>query len=387
MKTAEIPRARRLAELRKALARSPIVALLGPRQCGKSTLAGWLARGRKARLFDLERSTDRHVLSVAAERTLEPLRGLVILDEVQTLPGVFGSLRVLADRPGVPARFLLLGSASPELIRGASETLAGRVAFVHLAGFDVDEVGADRREDLWQRGGFPRSFLARTDGESYAWRQDFVETFLGRDAARLGITLPPEGLRRFWTMLAHLHGGVLNASDLGRAMSLDAKTAARYVDILAGAYLVRRLPPWFENAGKRVVKAPKIYLRDSGLLHALLGLRSPGEVLAHPRFGFSWEGFAMEQAIGLLKAERDAYFWATHAGAELDLVVVRGGARYGFEFKYADAPAVTRSMRIAAADLGLRRLFVVHPGETAFEWDEMISALPLSDLPRVLPRL
>lgn len=387
MQKVEIPRPRRLREVREALGRSPIVALLGPRQCGKSTLARWVARGREARLFDLERSTDRHVLSVAAERALEPLRGLVVLDEVQTMPGLFASLRVLADRPGAPARFLLLGSASPELTRGESETLAGRVSFVHLSGFDVGEVGADRRDDLWHRGGFPRSFLARNDEGSYAWRQDFVETFLSRDAARLGITLPPEGLRRFWTMLAHLHGEVLNASDLGRAMSLDAKTAARYVDVLAGAYLVRRLPPWFENTGKRVVKAPKIYLRDSGLLHALLGLRSPAEVLAHPRFGFSWEGFAMEQTIGHLKAERDAYFWATHAGAELDLVVVRGGARYGFEFKYADAPAVTRSMRIAAADLGLRRLFIVHPGETAFDLDETISALPLSDLPRVLPRL
>lgn len=376
-----------MTELRRALKRSPVVALLGPRQCGKTTLARRLVAGAAARMFDLEHSADRRVLSQAAERTLGPLRGLVILDEAQTMPELFPSLRVLADRPHHPARFLLLGSASPDLTRGASESLAGRVAFVHLNGFDLTETGADSAEPLWSRGGLPRSFLAADDAASYAWRQDFIETFLSRDAARFGIALPPEGLRRFWTMLAHLHGGVLNSAELARAVSVDQKSAARYVDILAGAFLVRRLPPWFENTRKRVVKAPKVYLRDTGLLHALLGLRTHGELLAHPRFGFSWESFAMEQVIGAMKAERDAYFWATHAGAELDLLIARGGARYGFEFKYADAPDITKSMRIALDDLKLKHLFIVYPGERRLDLDEGISALPLARVAKDLPDL
>jgi predicted AAA+ superfamily ATPase len=330
---------------------------------------------------------DRQALTAAPERTLSPLRGLVVLDEVQTMPQLLPVLRVLADRRETPARFLLLGSASPDLVQGASESLAGRVAFVYLSGFDVTEVGPDAAVALWERGGFPRSFLAEDDAASYAWRQDFIEAFLSRDAARFGISLPPEALRRFWTMLAHVHGGPLNAAALGRALSLDQKTASRYVDILAGTFLVRRLPPWFENTGKRVVKAPKIYLRDSGLLHALLGLRSGAEVRSHPRFGASWEGFALEQVIGLLQAEREAHFWGTHAGAELDLLITRGGRRYGFEFKYADAPGTTKSMRVAMEDLRLTRLFVVYPGTRRVELDEEIVAVPLAHLPEEAERL
>lgn len=374
-----IQRPRALAATRQALKRSPVVALLGPRQCGKTTLAHQLA-GADRHFFDLESTLDRQALSVAGERTLDPLRGLVVLDEVQTMPQLLPVLRVLADRRGTPARFLLLGSASPDLIQGASESLSGRVAFVQLGCFDVTETGAESAAMLWERGGFPRSFLAGNDAESYAWRQDFIETFLSRDAARFGITLPPEGLRRFWTMLAHLHGGPLNAAELGRALSLDQKTASRYVDILCAAFLLRRLPPWFENTGKRVVKAPKIYLRDSGLLHALLGLRTPVEVRSHPRFGASWEGFALEHAVSLLNAERDAYFWGTHGGAELDLLINRGGAKFGFEFKYTDTPRTTKSMRVAMADLKLKRLFVVHPGTRRFDLDDDIVALPLGDL-------
>ena len=268
-----VPRPSHLAEVRRALKRAPIVALLGARQCGKTTLAREVA-GSAAHFFDLESSTDRQSLAAAPERVLGPLRGLVVLDEVQTMPELFPMLRVLADRPKTPARFLLLGSASPDLIRGASESLAGRVTFVYLRGFDVTEVGAEHTEQLWHRGGLPRSILAEDDAASYAWRQDFIETFLSRDAARFGITLQPEGLRRFWTMLAHLHGGILNAAELGRAVSLDNKTASRYVDILEGAFLVRRLPPWFANVGKRVVKAPKVYLRDTGMLHHLLNVGS-----------------------------------------------------------------------------------------------------------------
>ena len=377
--TSSVLRQARIAELRSALDRAPVVSLLGPRQCGKTTLARELA-GESNQFFDLESSIDRQPLAAAPERTLGTLRGLVVLDEVQTMPELLPLIRVLADRPDRPAQFLLLGSASPDLVRGASETLAGRVTFVYLGGFDSQEVGTVAMDDLWVRGGFPRSFLAADERASYAWRQDFIETFLSRDAARFGMTLSAEGLRRFWTMLAHLHGGVLNVADLGRAISLDPKTAGRYVDILTGAFLVRRLPPWFENAGKRVVKAPKIYLRDSGLLHALLGLRHGGEVRSHPRFGLSWEGFALEQVLRFLGAERDSYFWATHGGAELDLMVVRGGRRYGFEFKYSDAPSTTKSMRIALADLDLAALFVVYPGPRRFDIDERITALPLAQL-------
>ncbi|MEI6396358.1 MAG: ATP-binding protein [Verrucomicrobiota bacterium] len=374
-----IQRPRVLHELQQALKRSPVVALLGPRQCGKTTLAHQVA-GAGSQFFDLESSMDRQALAAAPERTLAPLRGLVVLDEVQTMPQILPVLRVLSDRPATPARFLVLGSASPDLIRGASESLAGRVAFVQLGGFDVTETGAESVGRLWERGGFPRSFLAGNDAVSYAWRQDFIETFLSRDAARFGISLPPEGLRRFWTMLAHLHGGSLNTAELGRAVSLDQKTTSRYVDILAGAFLVRRLPPWFENTGKRLVKAPKIYVRDSGVLHALLGLRTPSEVRSHPRFGISWEGFALEHAVERLKAERDAYFWGTHGGAELDLLISRGGVKYGFEFKFTEAPATTKSMRVAMTDLKLKRLFVVYPGTRRFELDDAIIALPLTGL-------
>ena len=248
-------RSERAREVRQALSRSPIVGLLGPRQCGKTTLARSLEPDR---IFDLESSIDRQVLEAAPESTLGALRGLVVLDEIQTMPSLLPILRVLADREDVPARFLLLGSASPDLMRGASESLAGRIAFVHLTGFDLTEVGDAAQDLLWHRGGFPRSILAADDAASYAWRQDFIETFLSRDAARFGVTLPPPLLRRFWTMLAHGHGATLNAAELARAVSVDQKTASRYVDVLAGTFLVRRLPPWFVNTKKRLVKAPKV---------------------------------------------------------------------------------------------------------------------------------
>ena len=370
-----IPRVGRSRQVREALERAPIVALLGARQCGKSTLARALA---PTATFDLESSIDRGALATAPETVLGALRGLVVLDEVQTMPELLPILRVLADRPGPPARFLLLGSASPDLMRGTYESLAGRVACVPLSGFDVDEVGAPAAQQLWHRGGFPRSFLAVDDAASYAWRQDFIETFLSRDAARFGISLPPEQLRRFWTMIAHCHGGPLNASELARGIGVDQKTAARYVDVLAGTFLVRRLPPWFVNTSKRLVKTPKVYLRDSGVLHALLALRHGGEVLAHPRFGMSWEGFALEQVIQALGAEREASFWGSPSGAEVDLVVPRGGKLYGFECKYGDAPTATKSMLVAKRELALERLDVVHPGAREYELGDGIRALPLA---------
>ena len=373
--TNPISRAVRATAVAAALQRAPIVALLGARQCGKTTLARGLA---PAAIFDLESSTDRGALAIAPETTLGSLRGLVVLDEIQTMPELLPMLRVLADRTEQPAQFLLLGSASPDLMRGASETLAGRVAFVHLSGFDVDEVGAAAMHRLWHRGGFPRSFLAVDDAASYARRQDFIETFLSRDAARFGISLPPEQLRRFWTMIAHCHGGPLNASELARGIGVDQKTATKYVDVLVGTFLVRRLQPWFVNTHKRLVKTPKVYLRDSGVLHALLALRDGTEVLAHPRFGMSWEGFALEHVIHALRAEREACFWGSPSGAEVDLVVPRGGKLYGFEFKYSDAPTSTKSMQVARTELGLERLDVVYPGSREFEIATGIRALPLT---------
>ena len=383
----QVRRNQRIHDIKNGLERNRVVALLGPRQCGKTTLAREIAGERHSAFFDLERSLDRQALAAAPEQVLGGLQGLVVLDEIQTSPELFPVLRVLVDRPGATTKFLILGSASPDLIRGASETLAGRVAMIYLSGFDIAEVGGDQAETLWHRGGFPNSFLAADAAASYEWRQNFIETFLSRDAAAFGMAQPPEQTRRFWTMLAHLHGGILNSSALGRATSLDAKTAARYVDILTGAFLIRRLLPWFENSGKRMVRAPKIYLRDSGVLHALLGLRDAQEIRSHPRFGVSWEGYAIEQTIRFLNADRDAYFWSTHGGAELDLLVIRGGKRYGFEFKFADAPRTTKSMHVALHDLKLERLYVVYPGPRAFPLADRIETLPLAAVPQIAPVL
>lgn len=375
-----IPRPAVIQQIERALAIHPIAALLGPRQCGKTTVARMVAGQRASTYFDLENPVDIRRLG-APMTALETLEGLVIIDEVQRRPDLFELLRVLVDRPENSARFLLLGSASPQLVRGASETLAGRVGFVDLAGFDLSEVGAPQANQLWLRGGFPRSFLAADDSASMAWRDGFIRTFLERDLPQLGITIPAETLRRFWTMIAHYHGQIWNAAEFARSLGASEVTARRYLDILAGAYMVRVLPPWFENISKRQVKAPKIYVRDSGLLHGLLQLDSLPQLQSHPKLGSSWEGFVIEQLIGLL-ATRDAYFWATHGGAELDLLVRARGKTYGFEIKYADAPGASRSMRVALDDLGLEHLWVVYPGRHEYSLDERISALPISALPR-----
>ena len=360
----------------------PIVTLLGPRQCGKTTLARMFGESEPCTFFDLENPVDVRRLS-APMTALEPLSGWVVIDEVQRRPDLFELLRVLVDRPRNPTRFLLLGSASPYLVKGVSESLAGRMGFVDLAGFDLWEVGVERQTALWLRGGFPRSFLAEDDRDSMAWREDFIRTFLERDLPQLGITIPAETLRRYWTMLAHYHGQVWNAAQLARSLGTSENTARRYLDILAGAYMVRVLPPWFENIRKRQVKAPKIYLRDSGLLHALLQLPILHDLHGHPKLGASWEGFALEQVIGALKT-RDAYFWATHGGAELDLLTLVRGKRYGFEFKYADAPGRNRSMLAAIEDLGLEHLWVIYPGQQEYALDARISVIPID---RVLNRV
>lgn len=313
---------------------------------------------------------------------LQQLEGLVVIDEVQRQPGLFPLLRVLADREPRPARFLLLGSASPDLVRGLSESLAGRVAYIHLRGFAADEVSD--LDALWTRGGYPDSFLAPTEAASFAWRTHFVASFLERDIPALGIRVAPATLRRFWTMVAHYHGQTWNATDFARALGVRPAAARHYLDILTGAYIVRQLPPWFENVGKRLVKAPKPYVIDTGLLHNLLRLEDRLQVQSHPKLGVSWEGFAIEQVITLADAERDAYYYKTHGGAELDLLLLRHGKRYGFEFKYADAPRTTRSMHTVMADLKLERLWVVHPGVESFPLHEGIDALAIGHLRQTL---
>ncbi len=360
----------------------PIAALLGPRQCGKTTLARIIAAAEPSTFFDLESPVDLQRLS-APMTALAGLEGLVVIDEIQRKPELFELLRVLADRPEGKARFLALGSASPTLVKGVSESLAGRVGFVDLSGLSLPEVGTDRRETLWSRGGFPRSFLAPDDAASFAWRRDFMRTFLERDIPQLGITTPAETLRRFWTMIAHYHGQMWNAAHFGRSLGASENTARRYLDILAGSFMVRILPPWFENLKKRQVKAPKIYLRDSGLLHALLQLSDRHAVLGHPKLGASWEGFALEHVLTTLDT-RDAYFWATHGGAELDVFVLTAGKRVGFEFKYSDAPALTRSMHVALRDLQLDKLWIVYPGSQSYDLHDQVSAIPVEAVDRAM---
>jgi hypothetical protein len=376
-----------LARIRKSYAVHPAVAIEGPRQCGKTTLARTIAAEETGPVsyFDLEDPADLQRLAVP-EQALRPLRGLVVIDEAQRLPELFPLLRVLLDRPDTPARFLLTGSAAPELIRGLSESLAGRVGIVDLGGFTLGEVGPEALHPLWLRGGFPRSFLAEDESSSRQWRLDFVRTFLARDLPQLGITIPAETLRRFWTMIAHYHGQTWSGAEFARSLGTSEPTARRYLDILAGTYMVRILLPWFENLGKRQVKAPKIYVRDPGLLHALLNLKDRDELLGHPKLGASWEGFALEQVIALLDT-RDAYYWATHAGAELDLLVMWGGKRYGFEMKYTDAPGTTKSMHTALADLGLAHLWVIYPGEKRYDLTDMITAVPAREIPALVAGL
>jgi predicted AAA+ superfamily ATPase len=380
-----IPRPDALKRIAATFAVHSIAAILGPRQCGKTTLARMIASREPYTYFDLESPVDVSRLS-APMRALEELSGLVVIDEVQRKPDLLELLRVLVDRPQNPARFLLLGSASPYLIKGVSESLAGRIGFIDLSGFDLREVGWDQRNRLWHRGGFPLSFLASDDAASIAWRDDFIRTFLERDIPQLGITVPAETLRRFWTMVAHYHGQVWNAAQFARSLGTSQITARRYLDILAGAYMVRILPPWFENIRKRQVKAPKIYIRDSGILHGLLQLRTLADLQSHPKLGASWEGFVLEQVIGALET-RDAYFWATHAGAALDLLVTLGGKHYGFEFKYADAPRASRSMHVALHDLSLEHLWVIYPGHQEYAVHDKISVVPIDNLPRVADAL
>ena len=373
-----IARSAAAARLKTALEENPVCALLGPRQCGKSTLAREFSDGREVRWFDLEDSGDRAALR-QPELALSPLRGLVVIDEVQREPGLFAALRPLADRRGAPVRFLVLGSASPTIVRGVSESLAGRVGFVDLGGLNLAEVGPKARDALWLRGGFPRSFLATTDPASARWRSDFLRSFLEQDLPQLGVRTAAETLRRFWTMIAHFHGQVWNGAEFARALSASEPTARHYLDLLCGTYMVRRLQPWHTNLGKRELKAPKIYVRDSGLLHRLLGITDRDSLLSHPKLGASWEGFALEQILAACGAE-DTYYWATHNGAELDLVLFRRGKAWGVEFKVGDGPTMTKSLQIALGDLKLERAWIVHAGTKTYPVNERVDALPLHKL-------
>ena len=359
----------------------PMVGILGPRQCGKTTLARDHLAARpepQVHYFDLE--DPDHLNRLADPKlALERLEGLIVIDEIQRSPDLFPLLRVLVDRHPRRQRYLILGSASRELIRQSSETLAGRIAYLELPPFTAFEAGDPAR--LWLRGGFPPAWLAPSDGDSLVWRKAYVTTFLERDVPALGIDLAANTLRRFWMMLAHRHGNVFNASELARSLDVSAPTVRRYLDILDGTFMVRALQPWFTNVGKRQVKSPKIYFRDSGVLHALLNLPDPAALHAHPGVGASWEGFAIEQVIQLCRADAaECHFWATHTGAELDLLIVRGDRRTAFEFKYSSAPKPTRSMHAAVTALDLDRLTVVYPGDGTYPLTERIRVAGLGSL-------
>ena len=385
----EVLRNAHLRNLTRLLRENPVVALLGPRQVGKTTLARALMRQRRgpSTWFDLEQPRDLRQLDEPT-LTLEPLRGLVVLDEVQNRPELFPVLRVLADRSPRPARFLVLGSASPELLRQGSETLAGRIAFYELPGFDLTEVEPSNWERLWLRGGFPRAYLPRAHRQSGEWRANFVRTFVERDLPRLGSVTSSRTMTDFWTMMSHYHGQVWNSSELGRAFGVAHTTARGYLNLLTDTFVVRQLPPWTENIGKRVVKSPKVYVADSGLLHTLLGIETPADLTSHPKVGASFEGFAVEQVIRRLELRpREAYFWATHSGAELDLLVIRGRRRLGFEFKRTDAPRLTRSMTVSLDTLGLDRIDVIHAGSHGFRMHDKVRAVPMRALLEALKPL
>ena len=360
----------------------PVVGLIGARQVGKTTMARELASRWDGDIsfYDLEDPASRARLSDPM-LALGGAQGLVVIDEVQRSPDLFPILRVLADRPGTAVRFLVLGSASPVLLRQSSESLAGRIAYHELPGFSLGEIGIDHADRLWLRGGFPRSFLARTERASMEWRRQFIRTFLERDIPQLGIRIPAETLRRFWSMLAHWHGQVLNYSELGRSLGVSDTRVRGYLDVFTSTYLVRRLLPWHVNLKKRQVKMPKVFLTDPGLLHALLGQETQEELEGHPKVGASFEGFVLDQVVARVGARpEECFFWATHGGAELDLLIARGNRLVGFEVKRTTAPRRTRSMATALSDLNLEHIYVLHAGTERYPLSQEITAVPLTQL-------
>jgi len=368
----------------RTLSHAPVVVLLGPRQSGKTTVArqvagsGAIPFNPDLAYFDLEDPAQLERLA-NPRIALDALRGLVVIDEIQRRPDLFPILRVLADRADNPARVLVLGSASRDLIRQSSESLAGRVRFIEVTPFSLREVGAPSLDTLWLRGGFPRSFLAEGDEASWEWRGDYIRTFLERDIPELGIRVPPLTLRRFWMMLAHYHGQLFNASELGKSLGVAHTTVARYLDILSGTMMVRPLQPWLENIRKRQIKTPKIYFRDTGILHRLIGVPDMARLVVHPRLGASWEGFAVEQVVRALgAADEELFFWGIHNQAELDLLLFGTGGRRGFEVKYTDTPRATRSQRIAIETLGLDSITIVVPGDADYPLDDRVRVLGLA---------
>ena len=364
-----------ITEIQAALQRSRIIALIGPRQSGKTTLAQRFVSRDSVNYFDLEDP----VSLIRLEEPMTALRdltGLVVIDEIQRRPDLFQLLRVLADRRPLLARFLILGSASPDLVREASESLAGRLETISVSGFSLAEVGQERLSQHWLRGGFPLSYLAASDADSQIWRKNFIQSFLERDLPQWGIQIPAATLMRFWTMLAHYHGQTWNAAEASRSFGVSDMTVRRYLDVLEGVFMIRVLQPWYANIHKRQVKSPKIYFRDSGLLHTLLGIYSELDLYTHPKIGASWEGYAIEEVIKAVGPD-EAYFWATNNGAELDLLLLKDGKRIGVECKRKDAPRLTPSMKIAMEDLRLDKLIVFYPGERAYPLSERIEVKPL----------
>lgn len=364
--------------LERALARSRVVVLLGPRQCGKTTLARQRVSADSINYFDLEDPVSLARLEQPMT-ALQDLRGLVVIDEVQRRPDIFPILRVLCDRTPLPGRFLILGSASPELLHQSSESLAGRVEIVQMMGFSLADVGAEAQSAHWLRGGFPLAFLAASEADSLAWRRNFIQTFVERDLPQLGISIPAANILRFWNILTHYHGQVWNAAEAGRAVGVGEPAVRRYLDLLQGVFMARQLAPWYANLAKRQVKSPKIYFRDSGIFHQMLGVHNERDLLTHPKSGASWEGYVIEEVSKLVNPD-EAYFWATHAGAELDLLLLKDGRRIGVECKRVDAPRFSPSMRIALTDLELDHLFVIYPGSRAYPLADNVTVLPLAQL-------
>lgn len=370
---------RELAErIRLSIDRNPVTILTGPRQSGKTTLARMFVPEDSANYFDLEDPIS--ILRLEEPRTaLESLRGLIVIDEVQRRPDLFPILRVLADRSGQPAKFLILGSAAGDLLRQSSESLAGRLERIEIGGFTIREVGSEAIDSLWLRGGFPRSWLAASEADSLAWRKQFVLTLLERDLPQWGVRVPAIALLRFWTLVAHYHGQYWNSTEPARVIGVNATTVRRYLDLLTDALMVRQLQPWHANLGKRQVKSPKIYIRDTGLLHQLLGIGTAKDLLTHPRLGASWEGMVIEQVLAMTPHD-EAWFWATHQGAEIDLLLRRGDRFFGIECKRADAPRLTTSIRIALDDLGLERVAVIYPGTKRYRLSDRVEVVPLAAL-------
>ncbi|MBI4244052.1 MAG: ATP-binding protein [Planctomycetes bacterium] len=377
-----IKRTRRINQIRTLLSRYPVVAVIGARQIGKTTLAKQLAMtvSSQTTWFDLEDPVDLTQLDEPG-LVLRNLKGLVVIDEIQRKPALFQIIRVLVDMQHSRRKFLILGSASPELLKGSSESLAGRIAYYTLNGLSIKETGVVNLDKLWIRGGFPRSYLAQSDKTSVEWRKEFINTFLERDIPQLGIRISSTALRRFWVMLANYHGQIWNSSEFGRSFGVADTTVRGYLDILTSTFVVRQLQPWHENISKRQVKSPKVYIRDSGILHALLGLATKKDVMMHPKLGASWEGFALESVIEYTSARpEECFFWATHGGAELDLLIVRGNKRIGFEFKRTETPRITSSIKNALSDLNLAKLYLIHAGVKSYPLSKKAHAISIFEI-------